>query len=138
MILVGEAVPHRHALTPELLDGLLREAAVLDAVVHTRQHTGGIPHRFLDADLAAGRPQVGNIRALVESRDLECAARTRRGFLENQRDVLADEALALVAGGLLGFEPCRQVQQVTDFLLVEIQQLQKVTLPQIGFHFVPP
>ena len=48
MELVGQAVPDRHTRKfAQNFHQLLAKAAVLDAVVHAPQHTGGILHGFL-------------------------------------------------------------------------------------------
>ena len=48
----GKTVPHGDAsVFGQLLNSLLLEATILDAVEHATQHAGGVSHRFLDADL---------------------------------------------------------------------------------------
>ena len=93
MELVGEAVPYRHAgVLAEVLDDVLVEAAVLDAVVHPAEDARGVAHRFLVPDLRTLGPEVRHVGALVVCRDLERRARARGRLLEDDRDVLALEA----------------------------------------------
>ena len=118
MPLVGEPVVDR-ARRPscgELLGRLLGEAAVLDRVVHAAEHARGVLHRLLVAHVRAGRPDEGDVRALVVGGDLERAARPGRVLLEDQRDLLADELLLLAAFLLGGLQLGREVEQVGDLL----------------------
>ena len=135
MELVGKPVPHRHAgVLRQLLNGSLREAAVLDAVEHTAQHAGGILHRLLDADLRTGRPEIGHVRTLVIGRHLEGAAGAGRCLLEDKGDVLAGKSLLLGAGLLGGLELGCKVQQVLDLGRSKIQQLQEAAILEIDCH----
>ena len=72
---------------------LLAGAAVLDRVIHPAQYPGGVLHRLLVPDLRRRRVDVGDVGALVVRRHLERAAGTGGGLLEDQRDVLARQAL---------------------------------------------
>ena len=66
---VGQAVPHRHAgVGGQLLDDLLGEAAVLDAVVHAAEHAGGVLDGLLLAHLGAAGIEVGDAHAQVHAR----------------------------------------------------------------------
>ena len=76
----------------EDLDALLREAPVLDGVVHPAEDAGGVLHRLLVADLRTRRIQGGHAHPLVERRHLEGAAGPGRGLLENDAEVLPREA----------------------------------------------
>ena len=111
--LVGEPVVDRDAgPARELLGRVLREAAVLDRVVHAAEHARGVLHGLLVAHVRAGRADEGDVGALVVGGDLERAARPGRVLLEDQRDLLADELL-LLAPLLLGrLQLRREVDQV--------------------------
>src|SRR5664279_5999141 len=102
---VGESVPYRDpGVVRELLDRLLREAAVLDGVIHPAQYPGGVGDGLLAADVRALRAEVGDVRALVERGHFEGAAGAGGGLLEDERDVLAGQPRDLTAVGLRAFE----------------------------------
>ena len=132
MPLVGQAVPHRDAgLGGELLDALLPESAVLDAVEHAAQHAGGVGDGLLVAELRAGGVEIGDVGALVVGAHLEGAARARGGLLEEQRDVPPDEVLALGAGPLGGLQLTGEAEQMGPLLGREVGFLQEAAAVQI-------
>jgi len=103
--LVGQAVPDRHSgVLGQLLDDVLAEPAILDAVIHAAQHPGSVLHGFLDADVGAGGAQVGGMGALVVSCHFEGTARPGGLLLEDQGNVLAHQAGLLIAGVFGGLE----------------------------------
>ena len=119
--LVGEAVPHGNAsIFGQLLNSLLLEATVLDAVEHATQHAGGVLHALLHADLAAGGAQIGDVSTLVFCTNLEGAACAGGGLLENQGDVLTLQSGLLGAGILGAFQVASQVEQIVEFLGAEV------------------
>ena len=137
--LVGQPVPDRHARVPrELLDDLLAEAAVLDAVVDAPEDPGRVLHGFLVPDLGPARPEVGHVGTLVVRGDLERDARPGRRLLEDEGDVPAAESLGLGPGRLGGLELGGQVQQEADLVGTEVEELQEAAVPQVDDHEVPP
>src|SRR4051812_5313778 len=135
MELVGQAVPHRDAgELGEGLDGLLREAAVLDAVERPPEDPGGVLHGLLVPDLRAGRLQVRDVRALVVRRHLERRAGPGRGLLEDERDVLPGQPLDLVAAVLRGLEVRREPQQELQLGRREVELLHEAPVPQVESH----
>jgi len=112
---VRQPVPDRNArVAGKLLDDLLAEAAVLDAVVEPAEYASRVLHRFLVPDLGPARPEIGDVGALVVGRHLERHARPGRGLLEDDRDVLAAQALLLVAAVLGGFQLSGERQEELD------------------------
>ena len=74
MPLVGEAVPDRNVgVLSEFFNVLLASTAVFDAVIETREHSGGVRDGLLVAQLGAAGIQVGDAGALVIGTDLEGA-----------------------------------------------------------------
>ena len=133
--LVGQAVPDRDAGVPsEILDDLLGEAAVLDPVVDPAQDARRVLHRFLVPDLRAARAEVRDMGALVVCGDLERDPGARRGLLEDHRDVLAQQALPLVAAVLGGLQLGGQRQQELDLARAEIKELGEASVPQVIGH----
>ena len=129
MELIGEAVPHGNAGEfGQFLHGGLREAAVLDAVVHPPQHAGRVLHRLLDADLAARGPQIGDVGALVVGRHLEGAARAGGRLFEDEGDVAALEVLHFPAGFFIGLELSGQIQQILNFCGRKVQQFEEASV----------
>ena len=121
MIFVGQPVEDRHAgVFRQVLDRLLRIAAEFDGVVHATEHARGVLDRFLVADLRSGRIEIGDMGALVVAGDLECAARPRRGLLEDQDDLLALEMLLLGARVFGALEVAGEIEQVVKLPLREI------------------
>ena len=121
MALVGQAVPHRHACVfGQLLNGLLLEAAVLDAVEHATQHAGGVGHALLYANLAAGGSQIGDMRPLVLRANLKGAACAGGGLLKNQGDVLALQGRLFGAGVFGALQVAGQIQQIVQFFRAEV------------------
>ena len=141
MPLVGEPVVDRDAgPLRELLGRLLREAAVLDRVVHAAEHARGVLHRLLVAHVRAAGADERDVGALVVGGDLERAARPRRVLLEDQRDLLADELLLLAPFALGRLQLGRQVDQVGDLLGRVVGQLHQVPAAQVDHcaHGSPP
>ncbi len=95
---VGQAVPHGHAgVTSQVLHHGLLEATVLNAVVHTAQHLGGVRQGLLLAHLRGGGVQEGAAHAQIAGAHLEGAAGTGRGLFKQQHHLLAGEPLVLHA-----------------------------------------
>ena len=98
MPLVGQPVVDGDAgVCSQFLHLGLRVAAELDGVVHAAEDTGGVGDRLLVSHLRTGRVEIGDMRALVEGRDLERRTRAGRGLLEDQSDLFAFEPLDLGA-----------------------------------------
>ena len=125
-----------HTGTPAVLgqvgDELLREAAVLDAVVHAPQDLGGVLDRFLLAHLAVG--QEGGVAALVPAGRLEGAAGAGAGLVEDEDDVLAVEEVAADAGALLGLEVGGQVEHIADLFGAEILEGKETSSFEVDGH----
>ena len=134
---VGEAVIDRHAgMGGQLLGDRLTEASIFDAVIEAAEHARGVLHRFLVADLRAGRAEIGDVRALVVSGDLEAGARAGRGFFEDQRDVLSFEPLLLVAALFRRLEIGGEAQKKADFVGRDVEQGKKASAVKIERHGV--
>ena len=101
--LIGQAVEHRHpgVLGQLLHDGLLK-SPVLDAVIHPAQHPGSVGDGLLDADLGAGRAQVGGPHAQVLGGHLKGAASAGGGLFKDEGHILALQQLVGHAGLFLG------------------------------------
>ena len=139
MELVGEAVPHGDAgVVSELLDLLLLEATVLDAVEHAAEDASGVGDGLLVAHLGAGGIKVGDAHAEVVGADLEGATRARGGLLEEKGDVLALEVTVRDAGALHVLEVDGEVEQVVDLLGGEVEELQEVTTTKVNAHVLDP
>ncbi|KGW79196.1 hypothetical protein Y046_3834 [Burkholderia pseudomallei MSHR2990] len=139
MVFVGEPVEDGHArVVRELLDDLLAEATVLDRVVHPPEHARRVPHAFLVADLRRSRIDVRDVRALIVCGDFERAARAGRGLLEDERDVLAQQARLLGAAVLRALEIPREVEQIAQLARVVVDQAQQVAVVQVEAHLVSP
>jgi hypothetical protein len=131
-IILGEPVVDRHAgVARELLYVLLAAAAVLDPVEHPAEHSRGVGDRLLVAQLEAARVEVGDARALVERGDLERTARSSRALLEDQRDLLARQALRLVAGVLGRLERLRETQEMESSSRLNSISLSKLRLRKL-------
>ena len=130
--LVREPVPDGDGgVLGELLDGLLREAAVLYAVEHPREHPRRVGDGLLLPELRARGVEVDGVHAEVEGRRLKGAARAGRGLLENERRAHPRAVAVGYAGLLLGLELRREVDEVGYFRRSEVQQLQEITAPEI-------
>ncbi len=130
--LVGQAVPDGNAGEGrQLLDPLLPEAPVLDAVEHAPEHTGGIRDALLLPDLGGFGIEVDRVYPEIRRRHFKAAAGAGAGLLEDQRDILAPVQLVGDAGLFLRLQLRRQRQQPADLLRREIQQLEKAFAFQI-------
>ncbi len=135
VVLIGEAIPHRDAgVLGQLSDYALAEAAVLDAVVHAAEDPGRVLHRFLVADLRPAGSQVGDVRALVVGGDLEGAARAGRGLLEDERDVLALEALFFLTLLLGRLQLLREFEKVENLFARIVLEGEEAPIPQVYRH----
>src|SRR5438270_3824880 len=136
MIFVGQAVEDRDTRGAfELLDRLLGIAAELDRVVHAPQHASGVLHRLLVTDLGACRIEISDMSALIETGDLEGAARACRGLLENQDDLLALQMLLLRTRVLGPLQIASQIEQVKELALREVLNRKERAVAQVKAHF---
>src|SRR4029450_10913720 len=92
------------------------------------EHPGGVLDRLLVADLGRDRIEIGHVRALVVGSHLEGAARACRGLLEDQADLLVEEALDLEAATLGGLEAGREVDQVANVIARVVLERQEVAV----------
>ena len=138
MELVGQAVPHGNVgVLGQILHNALPEAAVLDAVKHAAQDTGGVGDALLFADLGAAGVQIGDAHAQIVPRHLKGAAGTGAGLFKDQGDVLALIQGVGNTGLFLGLQLRRQLQQIGDLLGGEVQQLEKILVFQTGHDVAP-
>ncbi|MNH40061.1 hypothetical protein D3C79_1013200 [compost metagenome] len=86
------------------------------------------------ADLRGVRVDVGDVGALVVGGYFKSATGAGRGFLENQRNVVAFEVLLLGAGVLGTFQVAGQVQQVAQLARGVVFQAQQVTVVDVERH----
>jgi hypothetical protein len=99
---IGQPVEHRHAGKLSKHFGIiLTEATILDPVIEATEHSGGVFDRFLVADMATRRSQIGDMRALIMGRDFEPAAGACAVLLEDQRDILTARAMGRSYAALL-------------------------------------
>ena len=137
MELVGQAVPDRDpGELRQVLDDLLAEPAVLDAVVDAAEDARRVLHRLLVADLRPLRAEVGDVRPLVVRGDLERDPRPGGGLLEDDGDVLAAHVLALVPAVLRALEVAGQVQEEPDLPRAEVQELDETAIPEVVAHLL--
>ena len=123
---VGKTVPYRNAaVLCEQLDGLLLEAAELDAVIEAAQHLCGILERFLLAHLGVRKER--HVRAFVVRGGLKRTAGAGAGFLEQQHDVLVRHALRENALFLFGLDLMRELQKRADLIGRVVEQREKVS-----------
>ena len=115
---IGEPVEHRH---PGVFREFLDDAPGRRRGTRSRRTSGPVPGRCPSstpcARSATTRVDVGDVGTLVVRRHLERAARAGGGLLEDQRDVLARQALPAQAGVLRALEipgEVEQVEQVAD------------------------
>ena len=135
MRLVRQAVVHGHPRGPrQLLDVLLPEPAELDRVIHPPEDAGGVPDRFLVADLRSRRVQIGDVGSLVVGRHLEGAAGARRGLLEDQADVLAGQPLTLRPDGLLALQVAGEVEEEIGSPGGEVRELEEAAVSERRSH----
>ncbi len=135
MEFVGQAVPHGYTrIFGQLLDRGLGEAAVFDAVEHAAQHAGGVFHRFLDADLRAGRAEIRDVGTLVIGGYFEGAAGAGRGFLEDQGDVLALETRLFGAGVFGALQVAGQVEEILDLFRGEVEEFEETPVSEVVSH----
>ena len=119
---VGEAVHNGNAgILCQLLHQLLTVTAVLDAVKHPAQDTGGVSKGLLHADLAAGGAQIGRSHAKVLTGHLKGAAGAGGGLFKNQSDVLSLQIAVGDARLLLSLQIGRSVQKLLNLSRGEVQ-----------------
>ena len=136
MVLVGQAVPHRHiGVLGQLLHDGLPEAPVLDAVKHAGQHLRRVRDGFLFANLAARGVQIGGAHAKVVGGYLKGAAGAGGGLFKNQRHIFAAQRVMGDARFLFCFQFGGQRQQCADLLRRIVQQGQKIPAFQIHNRF---
>src|SRR5690348_13263561 len=94
MEFVRQPVPDRYTgVLRQFFYLLLREAAILDAIVHASQDASGILHGLFVANMRAAGADIGNVRSLVVSSYLEAATRAGRIFLKDECDLLTFQML---------------------------------------------
>ena len=134
MVLIRQAVPYRNAgVLCERLYDLLLKSSVLDAVIHTAQHTGGIRDAFLLSDLRSRRIQIGDLHAQIIRGDLKGAPGPRTGLFEDQRNVFSFVSAVRRTRLLQCLQLCRPVDHADDLLRGKILQCQKTTSLQVHF-----
>ncbi len=139
VVLIGQAVPDRHARVPgDLLDNLLPETAVFDALVDPAQHPGRIGDTLLLADLRAGRIQIRRPHPEVMGSHLKGTAGPGAGLLEDQRHILPPVDIHRNPLFLLLLKIRRQIQKICDLLRAVILQGQKMSSLQIHNLSFPP
>src|SRR6266545_710084 len=135
VVLVGEAVDHRHAgVRGETLDDLLLEGADHDEVAHARDHLPRVLDRLAPPELGVARVEVDRRAAELVHPRLERQPRPRRGLLENhgERAVL-ERPVAFVALEPL-LDPARAREQVLVLPAREVLELQVVPRRGLRFH----
>lgn len=132
---VGQPVEDRHTgVLGEFGDDGLSRAAVLDAVEHAAEDTGGVGEGLLDAEVGVPGAEVGGGGSLVGCGGLEGAAGTCGGLLEDQGQVPAGQArpFGAQAPGLL--EVGGEIQEMTDLRCGEVELAQVGAASQVDGH----
>jgi hypothetical protein len=133
VVLVGQAVPYRNArVAGEVLDEPLREASILDTMVHAAQNFRRILDRLLLPHLAVG--EKGDIAALVPAGGLEGAPRARRGLIENENNVLALEEIASYARAFFRLEIMGKIEEIAYLFGREILKGEETASSQVRRH----
>ncbi len=92
----GETIPNRDSgILSQLLDYLLPKTPVFDPVIHPSQNPGGILHRLLITNLAAGGTEVGNQSPLVKGRHFKRAPGPSGSLLKYQSDIFSGQSRLL-------------------------------------------
>ena len=139
MVFVGQAVVDRHAgVARQLLDDLPLETTVFDGVVQPSEHPRGVLHAFLVADLRGVGVDVGDVGALIVGGHLEGAAGSRGGLLEDQRDVLALEMLALGTAVLGALEVAERSSRYCSSRSLWCIRLEQAAAVNVEGHGVSP
>ena len=134
--LVGQAVPDRHAgELGELLDDLLAEAAVLDAVEDPAEDAGRVLHRLLVADLRPARAR-GRSRGRPGRRPRpRTATRVRvEVFSKMIAMFLPRSRCCSYPPYFARFRSRRQVEQEVDLARREVEQLDEAAIAQVEAH----
>ena len=127
MEFVGQAVPHRNAgVMGQFLHDLLAESAVLDAVKHTAENTGGIRGAFLLTHLGTGGSQVHRMHTQISRRYFKSAAGTGAVFLKQKSNALALAEAMRDAGLFLRLKIGGKIQKTRNLRRGKIQQLQEM------------
>ena len=125
---IGQAVPYRNArVFGQRVHDVLPVSAVFDSVVDAPQHAGRVFQRLFFTHLRTGGAQIGDPCALIVGRHFERTARPRRVFLEQQHDIFALERFFLFPDVLVRFQPCGQIQQITDLPRREVEERQQTS-----------
>ena len=106
----------------------------LDAVVHAAQHSGRVLHRLLVPDLRRCRIDVGDVGSLVVRGDLECTAGAGGCLLEDQRDVLARQAVPRAARVFGALEVACQVEQIVQIPIGAVNQAEQAAVSGVECH----
>ena len=127
MVLVGEAVDHRHArVRGEALDDRLLEGADHHDVDHPRDHARDVLDRLAARELRVVAVEVDRDAAQLVHARLERHAGARRRLLEHHRErAVAQRLVELVALEAL-LDPARAREQVIVLVASETRELQEV------------
>src|SRR5437868_5089981 len=105
MCFICEPVPHWHTgIRGQFFYLYLGKTTILDAIVHPAEHTRGILHSFFGTDVRTAWAKVGDACTLVDGCYFKCNARSCRVFFENERNLLALQALFLCASVFCRFQ----------------------------------
>jgi len=138
MKLRGETVPDGHAgIRGQRLDLGLLEPTVLDSIIHATEDACRVLDGLLLAHLRAAGFEIGDAHAKVHATNLEGAARTCRGLLEEQHDVLALEIAVWHASVLLRLEIRREREKIAYLGGREVEKLEKAPAREVDVFHVP-
>ena len=116
MPFVRQSIKHRDTgVCGKLFHRPLREAAVLERVIHFTEHPGRVLHAFLVSELRRRGVKERRVCALVRRRDLKGASGPGRGLLKNQRDIFPDETRHFVPAPLRALQIFREIEKIGDF-----------------------
>ena len=105
MVLIGQTVPDGNAsLGGKLLDDRLVRTTVLDTVIHTAEHAGGILDGLFLAHLRRAGVEVGHAHSEIAPGNLKGAAGAGGGLFKEQYYVFAVKVLMRHPGSLHALE----------------------------------
>src|SRR6185436_9099509 len=127
MILVGQAVDHRHArMCGKTLDDFLLESADHHHVAHARNDLGCIFHRFPAAELGIAGAEEDRRPAQLVHAGLERQPGTGALLLEYHHQRAVEHRMVGLVGLELLLDPARAPEQVLEFVPAEVLELQKM------------
>ena len=124
MILVGQAVDHRHArIRGKALDDALLEGAYHHQVTHPRDHLSGIFHRLAAPQLRIARIQIDRRTTELLHTGFERQPRACAGLLEDHHQCAISQRPVLLVGLEPLFDDEGALKQVVELFACEVLEL---------------